>query len=163
MINHELWRAIASGALTLMLAKMQAITHPDTLKQLNIKRDFLRWIRVELVASGSLSFAVSEGTLGLLWDEVQATADYEPELREQVPPMVENAAVSGGNTLTADAAPDDHTIMVYRFYEEKFALVGVLAENSQPKTSPSANYVLAMHNDDTGAVSLPSAFLTLTS
>lgn len=159
-INHELWRAVASGGLAALLSEMQAITHPDTLKQLNISRDFVRWLRVELASPGSMSFALSEATLGLLWDEVQATANYSPELRDQEPPFVSGTTTSGGDTLVADTPDEGYTAMVYEFDGLEFALVGTLAANSQPGTG---NYVLVLHDDGSGAVGLPSSFLALTS
>lgn len=160
-INDEYWRVWASGGFNLMLAEMQAISGIDTLARLVGERDFIRWLRVELAAPGSLNFAVSEATLSLLWNQVEQTsAYYAPEMREQEPSLVENAAATGGDTLTADAAPGGYTTMVYSFDGLEFALVGTLTANATPG---AGNYVLALHNDSSGAVGLPSLFLTLTS
>jgi hypothetical protein len=158
-MNHELWRVVASGGLALLLSEMQAITNIDTRARLLDKRDFLAWLRVELGAPGSLAFAVSNGVLGLLWDEVQASTYYAPELREQDPPMATGAAVSGGDTLEADSAPAGYTTTVFVFDGLTFAEVGPLATNSQPG---AGNYVLALVDDESGEVGLPSLFLTLT-
>jgi hypothetical protein len=107
-----------------------------------------------------LAFAISESVLGLLWDEVQTDAYYAPALRVQVPPMVEGATTSGGNTLVASDAPSGYTTMVYSFDGLVFAEVGDLAGNSQPG---AGNYVLALVDDtDANSVSLPSLFLELT-
>ena len=139
---------------------MQSITNIDTRARLLDKRDFLRWLRVELAGSGSLAFAVDESVLGLLWDEVQASAYYAPVLRDQDVPMVENASTSGGDTLIADAAPEGYTTYVYSLDGITFSEVVDLAGNSQPGVG---NYVLANKRDSDGALSLPSLFLTLTS
>lgn len=158
-MNNELWRVVASGGLNLLLAEMQSITAIDTRARLLDGRDFLAWLRVELAGPGSLSFAVSDGTLGLLWDEMQADAYYTPALRTQVTPMVENASVSAGTTLVADAAPTGYTIYVWKFNGLLFTQLGTLDAHSEPG---SGNYVLACINDDNDAlVSLPSSFLTV--
>lgn len=161
MINHELWRIVASGGLTLLLNEMMSIADIDTRARLNERRDFLAWLRVELAASGSLAFAVSEKTLGLLWDEVQASAYYAPELREQTIPLVEGATTSGGNTLEAGAAPEDHTTMVYSFDGLTFTEVGDLAGHDIPG---KGDYVLAnIISGNSAQFSLPSLFLALAS
>jgi len=159
-INNELWRVVATGGLNTLLAEMQSITNIDTRAQLLDKRDFLRWLRVELAGAGSLAFAVGESVLGLLWDEVQASAYYAPVLRDQDVTLVENASTSGGDTLTADAAPEGYTTYVYSFNGLTFTEVGDLVGNSQPG---AGTYVLANKRDSDGALSLPSLFLTLTS
>jgi len=157
--DDELWRVIASGGLNLLLAEMQSITNIDTRARLLDKRNFLSWLRVELAASGSLAFAINDSVLGLLWDQVQTDAYYAPVLKEQDPPLVENASTSGGNTLTADAAPEGYTIMVYEFDGLTFTEVGTLAEHSQPG---AGDYVLVAMDDSNEALGLPSLFLTLT-
>jgi len=158
-VNDELWRVVASGGLNLLLDEMQSIADIDTRARLLDKRDFLRWLRVELAAPGSLAFAVTESTLGLLWDEVQGSAYYAPVLRAQSVPLVTGAAVSGGDTLTADAAPEGCTTYVYAFDGLVFAEVGPLADNAQPG---AGNYVLVNKRDTDGVTSLPSLFLTTT-
>lgn len=157
MINDELWRVIASGGLNLLIAEMQGIADIDTRARLLDRRDFLSWLRVELADSGSLAFAISESVLGLLWDEVQTGAYYAPELRQQAVELVESAA-SDGETLTADAPGSGLTTYVWRFNGLAFSEVGTLADNSQPS---AGSYVLANKHDLSGALSLPSLFLTV--
>lgn len=160
IVNDELWRVVASGGLNLLLTEMQSIANIDSRARLLDKRNFLAWLRVELAAPGSLAFAVNESVLGDLWDEVQTDAYYAPALRTQDPPLVTGGAVSSGNTLTADAAPANHTTTVYSFDGLTFLEVGALATNSQPG---AGNYVLALMDDnDSDKISLPSLFLTLT-
>jgi hypothetical protein len=155
-INDELWRVVASGGLTLLLNKMQAFADIDTRARLLDKRDFLRWLRVELAAPGSLAFAISESVLGLLWDEVQGSAYYAPELRPQAVPMVTGAAVDGV-TLVADDPGEGLTTYVCHFNWLTFSEVGPLATDNQPGVGV---YVLANQDED-GRVSLPSGFLTI--
>lgn len=169
-MNDELWRVWASGGFNLLLAKMQSVTNIDLRARLLDGRDHLSWLRVELAASGSLAFAVSSSVLGLLWDEVQTSAYYAPELREQAVPIVTGATVTGGDTLEADPAPEGYETLVYSFNNGlTFAEIGLLSEHSTPGTG---NYVLASVEftagvdeapDVYGAVSLPSLFLTTTS
>lgn len=167
-INHELWRAVAGGARDLLITKMQFFNDisVDTLKVLTDMRAFLGWLVVEMAMPDSLAIVLSKRTAGLLWDMVQNTAEYAPELREETPPLVTGAGPTigvGGDTLFADPAPNGYTRMVYSFDGEVFAEVGTLTENEQPGVG---NYVLALAvldgESNVTSVSLPSLFLELT-
>lgn len=157
-INHELWRVVASGGLNLLLERMQLISDIDTRSRLNDKPDFTSWLRVELAKPTSLAFAISEQTLGLLWREVNTTAYYAPEIREQDVPMPTNAS-SDGTTLSADSSPEGYILLVYSFDGLTFSLIGNLDSNSQPG---AGTYVIVTQKEnDNNALSLPSLFLTV--
>ncbi len=157
-INHELWRVVASNGLNELIGRMQLITNIDARSRLLDGREFLSWLRVELAKPTSLGFVVSDSTLGLLWDEVQATAYYAPVLREQDVP-IPTGATSDGMTLSADAPDEGYTLLVYSFNGLTFSLVGDLTSNSQPG---AGNYVIVTQKDDSGELSLPnSSFLTI--
>jgi hypothetical protein len=158
MIDHEVWRVVASGGLTLLLNKLQSISSIDTRARLLEQRDVLRWLRVELAAPTSLAFALSEAALGQLWDEIQASAYYEPTLRAQDPPLPQDAAVVDGTTLSAAAPATGYTLHVYAFDGLTFTELGPLSEHAAPG---AGNYVLAVKDDTTGVVGLPSLFLTI--
>ncbi len=157
-INHELWRVVASNGLNELIGRMQLITNIDARARLLDGREFISWLRVELAKPTSLGFAVSNSTLGLLWDEVQATAYYAPVLREQDVPIPTNAS-SDGTTLNADSPDEGYTLLVYSFDGLTFSLVGELSTNNEPG---AGNYVIVTQKDDTGELSLPnSSFLTV--
>jgi len=155
-VNHELWRVVASGGLTLLLSKMVTITNVDT--RAAVLGDFLGWLRVELASPTSLAFAVSQQTLNDLWAMIKQSAYYAPELGAQSVVMVENPTTTS-NTLAADAPPTGHTILVYRFNGHTFDLLGELDDHSQPA---AGNYVLVNRNDSTEKLSLPTAYLAIT-
>jgi len=157
-IEHEFWRIVASGLFQGLLTDLAAVTNRDG-RQLMIDNNAFSG-KLWRACYDSLSYVVSQRSISECWNYV-ADSVYNPHLRDDVPPMVVSAGVSGGNTLTTGTQPDGYTINVYSWDFTEFALVGTIAENSQPG---EGYYVLALADDENaGNVGLPSLFLELTS
>jgi len=155
-IQHEFWRVVASGLFQSLLDDLVAVTSRDARHRLIENGAFTG--KLHRMCYDSLAYVVNGQTINLCWDYV-ADPVYNPHLRDDVPPMVENATVSGGDTLTADTPPTGYTIYVYEWDYTTFTEVGPLSENSSPG---SGIYVLALVDDENPInVGLPSSFLNL--
>ena len=165
-MKNELWHAIAGGLLNTWLAELVAITNIDTRQVLELKSVWPNWLRVKSI--GAMGYTASDNTIGLLYDEIPDRI-YDIAIRDQVtvgkPPLVENASVSGGNTLVCDAPGSGYETHVFSWNSgtREFELVGELSTNNQP----GAGYYILVNTfeADPGKVyGLPCGeFLQLTS
>lgn len=158
MVNNEFWRIVASGLFDGLLDDLIAVTSRDG-RQLMIENGAFSG-KLWRACYDSLGYVVDQRSINECWNYV-ADPVYNPQLRDDVPPMAEGAGASGGNTLVADVPPVGFTVQVYSWDFTEFTLLGTLAENSQPG---AGNYVLALVDDENeNNVGLPSLFLELTS
>lgn len=156
MINHELWRLVASGFLTVLLDELVAITNNDTRARLIEAGAFDGKLLISMVSS--LAYMPQPINVRKLWDAVQNPIT-DPMYREDIIPLPENARVDSGTTLACDNVPSDHTVYVYEWEEfRRFVELGDLASNSTPGPG---TYVLALRDDEANSDGLPSGFLTI--
>lgn len=153
MINHEVWRLVASGLLTALIAELRAVTNRDSRARLIDQEAFIGGFFT--TCYNSLGYVPGRGAVQAVWSEI-ADPVYDPRLREQEIPPPANA--KGGAALAADAPAEGHTVVVFAWDYSTFTEVGDLAEASKPEPGV---YVLATRRDGDGRLSLPSAFLTL--
>ena len=163
-MKNELWQSVASGLLNSWQAELVSITNQDSRNVLEMKRVWPSWLlERSWVAIGNV---MSDTTLGQLYDEIPDRI-YNPVIRDQVslgkPPFVENADVTGGNTLVCDSPGDSYATYVFEWDSgnRTFTELGPLSENSQPG---AGYYVLAnTFSASPGDVfGLPSLFMQTT-
>lgn len=158
--KHELWYAVAAQLLTAWRDQLAAVTGISDRRILEERSSWQGYARVRSV--GAMGYTISEQALGLLFDEIPDRI-YDPVIRDQIaagkPPLVSNAAVSGGTTLTCDAPGADITTQVYKWFSatQEWELVGALAEHS----TPGAGYYVLVNQSASGVLGLPSQFLAI--
>jgi len=157
VIRHEFWRIVASGLFETLLDDLVAVTSRDARRTMIENGAFNG--KLWRACYDSLSYVVDRNSIGECWNYIIDPV-YNPHLRNDVPPMVVSPVASGGNALTTGTVPDGYTVQVYGWDFTEFALLGTLAENSQPGVG---FYVLALVDDADQRVGLPSSFLELTS
>jgi len=155
-IQNEFWRVVASGLFQALLDDLVAVTNRDARHRMIENGAFTG--ALYRACYDSLGYVVGSQAINLCWSYM-ADSVYNPHLRDDIPPMVSGAAVSGGDTLVADAPPEGYAIYVYMWDYTTFTEVGLLSENNQPGADV---YVLALVDDENPMnVGLPSSFLTL--
>jgi hypothetical protein len=152
-IQHEFWRAVASGLLDAVVAEIATVTNRDSRRVLVERRAFHGGLFLDAYAS--LAYVIDQETVDLCFSAIDDVV-YNPHVREAVP-RPQNAA-SDGTTLSCDNPGTGYTAMVYAWDFVTFSEVGPLADNSQPATG---YYVLAIKEDGSGEVGLPSPFLEI--
>jgi len=155
-IKHEFWRMVASGLFKTLLDDLVAVTSRDARKLMLDNGAFNG--KFWRACYDSLAYVVDRNSISECWNYIVDPV-YNPHVRTDIPPMVVSPAVSGGNTLTTGTVPDGYTAQVYSWDFTEFALLGTLAEYSQPGVG---FYVLALADDADQSVGLPSSFLELT-
>lgn len=162
-MKNELWHAIAGGLLESWRAKLASIISQADREIQDGRNVWPGWLTVQ--SYGAMGYTISEYVLGLLYDEIPDRIS-NPVIRDQIadgkPPMIENATVTGGNTLECDDAGAGITTMVYLWKNDgtfEWEEVGELATNSQP----GAGVYVLVNQSSSGILGLPSLFLTLTS
>ena len=162
-MKNELWHSIAGGLLTSWAAKLAAITSQADRELQDNRGVWPGWLTVN--SYGAMGYTISHVALGLLYDEIPDRIS-DPVIRDQIaagkPPFVANPGVSGGNTLTSDAPGATITTMVYHWLNDGtygWVELGTLTDHAQP----GAGVYVLVNESESGALGLPSAFLTLTS
>lgn len=163
-MKNELWHAVSAGLLKAWKDELLAITNQDARSVLEMKSVWPAWLLEK--SYSAVGNVISDGTLGELYDEIPDRI-YDTTIRDQVttgkPPLVENASISGGNTLLCDSPGSSYTTYVFEWDSglREFTEIGPLSINSQPG---SGYYVLSnTFTENTDEFGLPSAFLQLTS
>lgn len=166
-MKNEFWHAIAAGLLNVWQSELVAITNQDARNVLSMKNVWQSWLYEK--SYGALGNVASDNTIGLVYSEIPDRI-YNPVIRDQVtinpsrPPLVENASVSGGNTLTCTDPGASYETYVFEWdsSERTFTELGTLTDNSQP----GAGYYILVNtfSDNPGEkFGLPSLFLGITS
>lgn len=153
MIDHELWRIVAGGFLTQLIADLAAVTDRDARRLLIDQGAFMG--KLHRAVYDSLGYVPERGKVQELWDYIQER-HYNPQFDQSAVPLVVDASIDG-TTLQAGTQPDGYTVNVYSWDFVEFTLVGPLTENSQPG---AGYYVLTLVGDD-GRVGLPSSYLEI--